>query len=257
MNRRAFITAITAGILLPRLRQPHDPDATPPSGSRPAPIDLGEGLTLVDYRVYPGDRPAIIGELRSDRDEMVDAPVVSLTWPDASRSAGFTWASPLIPVIEPGGSIPIFGPLPESGEAEPSLDSARFALCSPVERGEYTRSWQSLNVDFRMTHERYRHAAFKGTGIVANPGPGRTPSISVRGIVRDGDDRIAGVTSTPSPGVIPPGEEREFTVWIAASLRNKANPVPLISGLDYSVDIRPGVRGPAIAPGCAFGKPWD
>lgn len=249
MNRRTFVTSIATGLLTPYSRQSTSTPAAP-ANLYPTAIDLGDGITLVDYRVHPGERASVIGEIRNDRDHMVDAPVVVLEWPEARSGAHRTWASPVIPVIEPGGTVPVFGPLPDSGESDSLLHDAEFSLCSPVAAGKYTQLQNALELHFRITWERYRHRAFRGAGIVRNLSSAPALQVAVRGIVRDGAARIAGVTPVAFLSTIQVESEKAFTLWMAESLKNKANPVPLISGLDYSVEYVVGTRGPAIAPGC-------
>ncbi|HWV22651.1 MAG TPA: hypothetical protein VNZ58_00540 [Thermomicrobiales bacterium] len=257
MNRRAFIASAAAAMLLPRLAQSGNDEATPSPTPHPAPIDLGEGITLTDYRVYPGERPAILGEIRNDRSEMVDSPVIGLNWPDAQGFDRFSWASPILPTIGPDETVPIFGILPETDDGATLLETASFTLCSAVGPGEYTAKQQAMTLKTRVTYERYRPLAFRGTGIVLNAGDTLAVQVAVRGIVRDRDDRIAGVTPAALFASIRPGRQKEFNVWVGQSLQNKANPVPLISGVDYSVDIRIGPLGPVVAPGCTLDRPWE
>jgi hypothetical protein len=73
---------------------------------------LGDGIELVDYRIYPSqDVPRIIGEIISTRDDMVDSPVVSIIFPELWEE-GLAYAPPLLPVMRPGESNMIFGVLP-------------------------------------------------------------------------------------------------------------------------------------------------
>ncbi len=97
MHRRQFLAA-SAALLLPTspLRAAQDtatPAATPNHHGRPRPIVLGDGIELVDYRIYPStDAPRIIGEIISTRDDMVDSPVMSITFPDLGVE-GLAWAA--------------------------------------------------------------------------------------------------------------------------------------------------------------------
>ena len=99
--------------------------------------------------------------------------------------------------------------------------------------------------------------SYQGEGTVTNTGTTPATDTMVRGIVRDADGRIAGTTPSPFTSTIEVGETRPFTLWAAGAIRNKANPMLLISGTDYSVEFIAGTRGPVASPGCTFGRPWD
>jgi hypothetical protein len=260
MDRRTFVTALGAGILAPvALRQATPPDApaTPVPSGRPDPIDLGSGITLIDYRLHPGEQPHIIGEIRNETDRMIDAPVISLTYPRQSGNDGFTWAPPIVPVIGPGLTGPIFGPLPGDSDPQSIIETGQFALCSPAEPREYTAKQQAVEDDLVVTilSERKEESAYNAQGTIENAGRETLRELTLRGIVRDNDGRIAGTTASPFWLTISAGETRDYS--IGARGEHKSDPFPLLTGKDYSVELIPGTRGPVASPGCSFGLPWD
>lgn len=257
MDRRTLVTALGASLVAPFMLRQATPMASPAGTDRPEPIDLGSGISLIDYRFHPGTYPAMIGEIRNATERMIDAPVVSITYPRPDRTDGFTWASPIGPVIDAGGTVPIFGVLPEDADPGTMLATATFALCSLAEPGDYTARQKALS-DFivvTVESERIESTLYNAQGTIVNTGPAIMRDFAIRGIVRDQDGRIAGTTGTPYYSGLTPDTPRKFSIW--AGITNKANPFPLLSGTDYTVEIFSETRGPVIAPGCSFGRPWD
>lgn len=259
MDRRTFVTWVGAGIIAPLAWRQASPTSSPPAGARPDPIDLGNGITLIDYRLHPGEHPSIIGEIQNETDHMIDAPVVSLTYPRKELSDGFTWASPIIPVVEADGSVPIFGPLPDDADPEIILQTATFALCSPAEPGDFTKYQKEVEdvLVVMKTSERIEETVYTLQGSISNEWRKPIPNISLQGIVRDSSHRIAGTTSGPYWTRLDPNTPKDFSIWAGGGSRQKADPFSLLEGTDYTVEIIVGTRGPVASPGCTFGKPWD
>jgi hypothetical protein len=259
MDRRRFVTWLGAGVISPLASHQATPATTADTPGRPDPVDLGGGIVLIDYRLHPGEQPHVVAEIRNDTNRMIDAPVVSLTYPRERESDGFTWASPIIPVIGAGRSVPVFGALPDDAAPGAILASAIFALCSPAEPGEYTRHQQALQDDLVVTvvSERIEDDLYHVQGTIANAGLDVMRDIALRGIVRDSDGRIAGSTASPFWSGLAAGASRDFSMWAGKAVRNKANPFPLLTGTNYTVEIIAGTRGPVSSPGCSFGLPWE
>lgn len=259
MHRRQFINAAAGALLLPaglaRARQDPAPDATPAATpqhhGRPRPIVLGDGIELIDYRIYPSpDVPRIIGEISSTRDEMVDSPVISITFPDLGAD-GLAYAPPVLPVMRPGESNMIFGVLPAGIDSDEQLQAANFGLCAEVAPGEQTalngpHEWELSDVE-----EDRRPGAQYFTGNLTNTGTLRATSPILQGIVRDAANRYVGTTSKGELGNMPAGFTRPFSLWSAADIDNSANPyVFLGESLSYSTELVPGVVGLRTLPGC-------
>lgn len=254
MNRRTFVAFLATSIIAPRSLQ----QASPAASDQPGPIDLGSGITLRDYRLYPGEPPAIIGEIRNETDRMIDAPVISLTWPRDGQHDGFTWAAPMLPVFGPGESTGIFGVLPAGENSGTVIATSRFALCSPAEPGMYAAQEAQLHLNLEVIQEDYyEDARYRCEASLTNLGTETASDTMVRGIVRDRDGRIAGTTSSPFTSTIGARETKIFTLWGGGDVNNKANPTALISGRDYTVELVAGTRGPVVSPGCTFGFPWS
>ena len=256
MNRRGFITWLGASLLIPR-DLGATPVASPASSEPPQSIDLGSGITMIDYRLHPGEKPNMIGEIRNETERMIDAPVVSLTYQRTDNSTGFTWASPILPVIKAGGTTPVFGPLPDDMPPEHILTTATFALCTAAAPGKYSSLQRALNDDvvITVTSERVEDAVYNAKGSIVNTGAEVVRNVSMRGIVRDNEGRIAGTTHKPYWSSLVPKTPKDFSLW--AGGQNKANPFLLIHDANYTVEIIVGTQGFVASPGCTFGAPWD
>lgn len=264
MHRRAFIANLSAATLLPRTLHAQTPAAIPVAtpavpSSRPAPIDLGSGVSLIDYRPHPGDPGGIIGELRNDSDQTIDAPVVSLRWSRPGQDEGFSWLSPMIPVIDASASIPIYGPVPDGERVDAMLTDHRFALCSPAEPGEYTTLAQDMEVEITPTDEATTVDAYLLKGTITNTGATTARHCYLRGIVRDAAGRVAGMANPIHYAAIVAGGSYAFSLYAFADpeLSNDLNPFPLLEGTSYTVEPLAGPRGPVTSPGCVFGMPWE
>ena len=260
MDRRAFLFLIGASVALPSAPTPaRVRGAVLGNSNAPDPVDLGSGIALIDYRVYPASPyNRIIGEIRNTTDRMIDAPVVSFYYTvDGEERAGFAYAAPMLPVVAADGSVPIFGTIPERVDPEEALASADFSLCTPAEPGEYIEREQQLDLSLQIIEEEIDTNVYRAEGVVTNAGNTTATRTMVRGIVRDADGRVAGSTTSAFTNVIAVSEAKPFTLWGDISLRNKANPFVLLSGDGYTVDIIAGTRGPVVLPGCSFGTPWN
>jgi hypothetical protein len=261
MHRRQFIGMIAGAAslspLLAMARQDATPAATPEHHGRPRPIVLGDGIELVDYRIYPSqDVRRIIGEISSTRDDMVDSPVVSITFPDIEGSEGFAYAPAILPVMRPNQSNMIFGVLPDVIDTDEKLESATFGLCSAVGSGQYSAEESRLKLrisDLAVDHFPTRQLFY---GVINNESLENVPYAMIRGLVRDSNDRYAGCTPAIMMRRLDPLSSQEFSFWSAQSIDTLANPYPMLDGSpNYSTELFAGGLGPITAPGCAIGAP--
>lgn len=262
MHRRQFLSLIATGLVTPRAasaQQTATPAATPQHSGRPRPIVLGEGIELIDYRIYPStDVRRIIGEIWNTRDEMVDAPVMSMSFPGVEEQDGFAYAPPVLPVLRPGESTMIFGVLPAEIDSDERLASGEFGLCSPVGAGEYTDRYISLELSIMRDSVVFEDEYLDIRGRIANTSGQRAMFTSVRGLVRDHNGRYAGCTTTAQPGHVVSNGTRDFRIEAGGTINLIADPFRLLgTGTNYTVDIIPGLIGPLTAPGCTAGYPWD
>lgn len=256
MHRRRFLAA-SAALLLPAgtaraFQGKVTPAATPAHHGRPRPIVLGEGIELIDYRIYPStDVPRIIGEISSTRDEMVDSPVVSITFPDLGED-GLSWAPPVLPVMRPGESNMIFGVLPSQIDSEEQLQEADFGLCAPVRSGPLTSLHASLNLRIELIDGEHWETAQWIQARIHNDAEEPVQWTKIRGLVRDSHGRYVGATGELDMWSLWPEAPKEFTLWLSTGDEIAANPYRLLNGSStYFTDLFPGTIGNITAPACA------
>lgn len=254
MHRRQFLAA-SAALLLPTapVRAAQDavtPAATPNHHGRPRPIVLGHGIELVDYRIYPStDVPRIIGEIVSTRDDMVDSPVVSITFPDLDAN-GLAWAAPVLPVMRSGESNMIFGVLPEG--VQNRLEYATFGLCESVNLGALTELSESVRLRPELVNDDRKSDSLHLTGKIFNDGQEPTQWIKIRGLARDDSGRYVGALPEIDLWNLRPGESKSFSIWQSRKSDQPANPFRMVSsGLELELELHPGTMGYSTAPGCA------
>lgn len=257
MHRRQFIQATAGALLLPPMmasaRQDEaTPAPIPPHHGRTRPIVLGDGIELIDYRIYPSeDVPRIIGEISSTRDEMVDSPVVSVTFPELGKD-GLAWAPPVLPVMRPGESNMIFGVLPREIDSEEKLEAAKFGLCAPVVAGRHTR----MNVGRQWSITNYEDDKRAGSqnlrGNLVNEGVGIAFTPVLQGLIRDANGRVVGTTLKADYPNMAPGASYPFSVWAGGNGFNRANPFLLLGdSVDYMTTLIPCSGGLRVSPGCS------
>lgn len=266
MHRRQLIRSAAGALFLPPAvtlaRQDGGSDATPAPTpqhhGRPRPIVLGDGIELIDYRIYPSpDVPRIIGEIVSTRDEMVDSPVISMTFPDL-ETGGYAWAPSHLPVMRPGESNLIFGVLPEQIDTEEKLATADFGLCASVAAGEQTARRRGIDLQIIVNTENYWADSLNVLGTIQNAGDRAVIFSAVHGLVRDKNSRYIGVTVEAQTGDLAPGSVQDFFLWAWTANSSPADPYLFLNGsTDYSVDVTAGLIKPILLPGCPAVFPWN
>lgn len=259
LSRRSFAAAAAGTVLAtPTFRNRDVSSQT----RMPEPIELGQGLLLVDYRIYPTSnaRPAMLGEIKSTLDHRVDAVSISMidsSEPDAFRA--FSYATPAAPTIAPFGTVPVWGVLPETDDhAERLLSRLQFGLCDQVAAGEQTALWD----DWDIVITRYEEIALRSTslviyGYIKNMGTTSQGRIVTRGVVRDADGRLLGTTRSQQAAPLDPGETKRFAVGARSSDHIHTNAYRMMTSPDYTVSLSIEPTGYPIPPGCHLGAPWS
>lgn len=256
MDRRQFLATIVGYTIAHRwqpvdARQDSSP-ASPHHSGLPRPIVLGDGIELVDYRIYPSpDRRRIIGEIWNTRDDMVDTPIVTMTFPDVESRGGFAFAPGLLPVMGPGARNMIFGVIPDEINTEEKLATARFDVCEAVGPGDVTARYHGAEMRYEVLEDDRWPTALRIHGHLQNIANSEIQFSTVRGLVRDARGRYAGCTSTWHTGNVEPGGTRRFWLTAGEERSTAADPFVLIQDTtDYSVEIFPGLIGSVIPPTC-------
>lgn len=255
MHRRRFL-ATSAALLMPAsparaFQETATPAATPAHHGRPRPIVLGDGIELIDYRIYPStDVPRIIGEIISTRDDMVDSPVISITFPELGED-GRAYAPPALPVMRPGESNMIFGVLPTGIGSETEFQLARFGLCEPVHSGPATSAFDSLLLEVQVTAQLVTSTYIGLEGRVHNRSSAHVQVGYIQFVVRDSSRRLLGALPPAITERIVAHGNRAFEVALREGEHILADPRPFITDSGaYEVNALPGIPWRFVNPGC-------
>lgn len=261
MNRRQFLGGIAGTLLFPgsSLAQGDEatPAVTPEHSGRPRPHVLGDGIELVDYRIYPSsDVRRVIGEIWNTRDDMVDSPVVSMTFPDVDEPGGFAYAPPSTPVLKPGESTMVFGVIPDEIDSDELLASASFGLCDPAAPGEFSELYARFHLEAIAEETYFRDHYLNVQGKIYNRSETRALYTKVSGLVRDQNGRYTGATSSSNPGHVVAKGNKPFAIHAGEGVNLLADPFRLlIDSQPYSVELKAGFVVQVTAPRCTAGYP--
>lgn len=258
MHRRTLLRSLAGGALLPATpflaRGQEIPGATPDALPRhyglPRPVALGDGIELVDYRIYPSpDVPRIIGEIVNIGDETVDAPVVSVSF-EKLGSDGMAYAPPFLPAMRPGESNLIFGILPNEITTNEQLATARFDVCAPIGPGEHAERLLELDLQVTVAEELYWADSLNVTGTLQNAGTASVTQPAVNGMIRDLNGRYIGVCAEHRLSDLEPGATIEFLLWAFTNSLVADAYLFLNGSTDYTVQVVAGPARPVTAPSC-------
>lgn len=229
------------------------------SDVRPDPIDLGNGLSIQDYRLFTHKEiPRFFAEISNSGDHPVDTPVVAMVFNNGKAGEDFALANPYQPVLEPGRNGVVVGTLPDSNMNHDSLAVAEWLLCESelsTDRASI-ESARDIVVDSVEFSTRDIGGLFL-VNVVNTADVGQSGAY-LYGIAYDMDDRLIGTTSVTTIRPLSPGETRELQVWVVPSTRLIASPFHFVGAGDlFQVEwmVQPGP--PAVNPGCPAVMPWN
>lgn len=103
-------------------------------GTRPLPVDLGHGLEIRDYRLFPAeDVLRFIVEIHNTTDAQIDTPMLGVSLPHLSSSNPvFAWANPVSMVLHPHASECLTGVAPKSLSKDEEWGNPEWQLCHPI-----------------------------------------------------------------------------------------------------------------------------
>lgn len=211
MNRRHLLLAALLP-LLPRPTTAQMPLASPAPFTDVSPIDLGDGLRLVDLRWFPvNDEPRLIGEIVSTRDDLIDPPAFTGQFDDAAGSR--FWLHPIESAIWPGRSTMASGLAPETDPSAPLPAVRSVSRCAEISRVIIDHDY--TGADLRVTDWALEERAY-GTlarGTVTNNGTAAFSPTLALAYLRDRDGRYCGITTGSHLGGIAAGADKTFAYW--------------------------------------------
>jgi hypothetical protein len=129
-NRRTLFAIIVGSLLASHspTTNAQDGRSTPPSDAVPAAVDLGSDIWLVDYRfITSRGITMMIGEIKNESGQAVDAPVIGLTFYDAEGNiVASHYATPKLAFFEDGDASPIQAEFYEFDPLQDNWDRVEF-----------------------------------------------------------------------------------------------------------------------------------
>lgn len=224
---------------------------------RPTPVDLGHGLEIRDYRLFPtADVMRFIVEIHNTTDAAVDTPSVGVVLPHL-EGENFGWANPVAGVIHPHTSQGLIGVAPAALTSDQDWGSPDWVLCNDLqtEAADVLAEWDvEVAWDFRVRGE----ADAVSRLTVTNLGTTSTEPASLQGLVWDDEGRLCGATNNVLIAAVPAGETLETWGHVWSIYEYVASPFALIDnieGIDVSYSIQP--RPASINPACPAVLPWE
>lgn len=199
---------------------------------RPAPVDLGHGLEIRDYRLFPTKEVMrFIVEIHNTTDAAVDTPTVGVELPHLSGE-NFGWANPFAGIIHPHSSQGLLGVAPMALHTDSYWGAPKWILCDDV-RTEVAEDIQDLHIE--ITSEFIILDADRATSHLAITNRGHSPTMrfSVQVLVWDRDGRLCGAGEDAPISVLAVGESREAWARVNPDLNYMANPFAIIDSVAH------------------------
>lgn len=252
MTRRSVLAVVVTSLALLQSDR-----VTAKQTERPSPVDLGHGLEIRDYRLFPTeDVMRFLVEIHNTTDVAVDTPTIGVVLPHIDEDGNYGWANPLSTVLHPQTSGCLIGVAPAEIATDEEWGTPEWMLCDSVvtQKANSMDHWY-FELDFTITiHERTRAQAMV---TVTNHGSEQIRRLWLQGLVLDAQARICGATVTGQIPGLAPGETVETGFTIRPEYTYHANPFTLIDtveSIDFSFSVQP--EGTAVNPGCPPVMPW-
>lgn len=224
------------------------------------PIELGNGIEVRDFRLFPGDEiMRFIVEIYNNTDAIIDTPAVGVHLPHMNNDENYGWAVAIAPVFYPGTSAGLLGVAPKALATDLDWDTPEWTLCGPLT----TRSASLLDnsrLDVSSDQFQLDSQTLEIATSVTNLGDATISNLNVIGLVWDRSGRICGSTNSAQLLPLEPGATQIRSVYVGdtLSMRYAANPFHMIDSvvdLDVSVSVQPSVS--FDAPECPAIMPWN
>ena len=263
LSRRMLLGGLAASTLIvqnrPAKGQTATPSATPELSSRPEPVELGEGFSILDWRVHPGDNePRLIVEIHNGTDQVVTTPTVSFAMKDDREGIGAAWAVPWEPVIHPQSSTMLVSSVQDAFTAQEIVDTIDgWQLCQVPQKPDPEIVDALSTVTFVDTSWEYWTAGRHYWTSAINTSASVHPARVVYALVRDTDGRIAGGVVS-SRILLTNSEPQAIHIWIDRDNLSPLNATLLLTDpFEMDVEFRVNAMANSIAPGCPAVMPWN
>ena len=259
MNRRRFIASIAGGGISfsalhqqsPRSRL-HPNDATPAPdddgsllGPLPDPVELGSGLTLVDYHFgTAAGYPRMLAEVVNETGSVIDTPRILMAFRDRNNNVlmeenlwGFT------DLILPDERGQLFTEFYGDDPLEIGEDHIDFSLTQEVSPSTSVGRFYTLDYEIELESEDMEEESYIGRGSIVNTGGSTIAEATILGVFRNAEDRYIGHTFGFVQSELPPGQFANFTIDVNVRSAVPHDPFDVMrEGEDYTIDISATAR---------------
>lgn len=237
MHRRTFVvSSFVASVSVNRIAAQI---ASPPSGQER--IEIAPGVALVNPRfisIASGSIPALLAELENTTGTSFDTPVVGLTFYDEeSNIVGAHYATPVLPVLEDGGSSPVTGEFYEFDPLNDPWDRVEYMVCGQIGTDYYTQELMEMTAEIEDLVEDARDTQYVAKMAIRNTGSVDLDGIGIYVVFRDSEGIFQGYGWANVDRPIPAGKTYALTVDVGDRAAVPFDPFDRLDGTNYSATI--------------------
>lgn len=253
ITRRLLLAGLSAPFVLLR-----DASAVMNQPASDVPIDLGHGLEIRDFRLFPTtDVMRFIVEIHNTTDTPIDTPSVGVVLPHLPADSSFGVANPVAAVLHPGTSGCLIGVAPMGLTSDLNWSEPTWTLCGETQT---INAMRLTGWDFSFSA--IVHAIYPTHAIVdleiENISAKRSTGLCAKGIVRDQNNRICGGVGPYLLDGVEPSERFSTELYIYPEIEYILSPFPLletVEGITVSFTLQPFKD--IVPPTCEPVLPWN
>lgn len=228
------------------------------SDVRVALMDLGHGLEIRDYRLFPTtDVMRFIVEIHNTTDTAVDTPTVGVMLPHLGDGENYGWANPISAVLHPHTSDCLIGVAPPKLTSDSDWDTPSWIFCDEIST-HHAKKLAQWDVDFTYSVEFVDTTHARAILEIVNRSERIPQGLILQGIAWDKDHRIAGAMLPTLLNEVEPDVATLQQINVTPTLSYVSNPFNLIDTVEeLSITFSLQPQLPIVNRGCPVVMPWN